>query len=52
MDLIVYAGDDLKRLKDFGIEVINDNYKQFYIQGGQLYRSREYDIEGDWSGQK
>jgi len=45
-----YIDLTIKVLKDFSIEVINDNYEQFYIQGGQLYRSREYDIEGDWSG--
>ena len=45
-----YIDLTIKVLKDFGIKLINDNYEQFFIQGGQLYRSREYDIEGDWSG--
>ena len=39
-----------KVLKDFGINVINDNYEHFFIQGGQSYKKREYEIEGDWSG--
>ena len=45
-----YIDLTIKVLNDFGIKLINDNYEHFFIQGGQLYRSREYDIEGDWSG--
>ncbi|MBE9510078.1 MAG: 3-phosphoshikimate 1-carboxyvinyltransferase [Bacteroidetes bacterium] len=45
-----YIDLTIKVLKDFGIEVINNNYEHFFVQGGQSYRSREYKIEGDWSG--
>ncbi len=45
-----YIDLTLKVLKDFGIEVRNNNYKQFVIPGGQSYVSGEYKIEGDWSG--
>ena len=45
-----YIDLTIKVLKDFGINVINDNYEHFFIQGGQLYKKREYEIEGDWSG--
>lgn len=45
-----YIDLTLKVMRDFGIEVRNDNYKHFFVKGGQFYRSREYDIEGDWSG--
>ncbi len=37
-------------LKDFGIEIINENYEVFKIKGNQQFKAREYFIEGDWSG--
>ncbi len=37
-------------MKDFGVEVINDNYRKFTVKAGQRYKAREYDIEGDYSG--
>lgn len=37
-------------LKDFGIEVENEDYKLFRIKGSQKYRARRYQVEGDWSG--
>ena len=45
-----YIDLTIKVLEDFGIDVINNNYEHFFIQGGQSYKSREYQIEGDWSG--
>ncbi len=36
-------------LKDFGIEIRNKAYKEFFIQGDQIYRSRSFRIEGDYS---
>lgn len=36
-------------LKKFGINIINNNYKSFYIEGNQSYISRDYYIEGDYS---
>jgi 3-phosphoshikimate 1-carboxyvinyltransferase len=45
-----YIDLTIKVLEDFGINVINNNYEHFFIQGGQSYKSREYQIEGDWSG--
>ena len=36
-------------MKDFGVEVINNNYKEFIIKGNQTYKSRDYRVEGDYS---
>jgi len=36
-------------MKDFGVKVVNDNYKRFIVKGSQEYRPREYFIEGDAS---
>ncbi len=45
-----YIDLTLETMKDFGIEVINENYSKFFIRGNQDYRGRAYQIEGDWSG--
>lgn len=45
-----YIDLTIKVLKDFGIEVSNNEYKHFIIPGGQVFIPREYEIEGDWSG--
>ncbi len=37
-------------LKDFGITVENEDYRIFRIKGQQKFISREYKVEGDWSG--
>ncbi|WP_294348802.1 3-phosphoshikimate 1-carboxyvinyltransferase [uncultured Clostridium sp.] len=44
-----YIDLTLSALKDFGIEVINNDYKEFIIKGNQKYRSRDYRVEGDYS---
>ena len=36
-------------MKAFGVDVAHDNYKSFYIKGGQRYQPREYAIEPDAS---
>ncbi len=45
-----YIGLTLRLLTDFGITVMNDNFRTFTIPGNQVYRAREYSVEGDWSG--
>ena len=45
-----YIDLTLKLMKDFGAFAEHNNYLEFYISGGQTYRSREYFVEGDWSG--
>ncbi|WP_300286713.1 3-phosphoshikimate 1-carboxyvinyltransferase [uncultured Alistipes sp.] len=37
-------------LEAFGIEIKHNDYKQFFIEGGQRYTPAHYNIEGDWSG--
>lgn len=36
-------------MSDFGIEVINNDYKEFIIKGNQRYKARNYRVEGDYS---
>ncbi|EKD31945.1 MAG: hypothetical protein ACD_77C00206G0004 [uncultured bacterium] len=45
-----YIDMTIGMLKQFGIEILNDNYEHFAILGNQKYRSTNYYIEGDWSG--
>lgn len=45
-----YISMTISLLKDFGIEIENQNFEQFNIQGKQNYVVREYTVEGDWSG--
>ncbi len=33
----------------FGVEISQRDYEEFYIRGGQHYRSACFSIEGDWS---
>lgn len=44
-----YLDLTLKAMNDFGIEIINNNYKEFIIKGNQQYISRDYRVEGDYS---
>lgn len=44
-----YIDLTLDILKDFGIEIENNNYKEFNIRGAQKYNSRNYYVEGDYS---
>lgn len=37
-------------LEAFGIEIKHNDYRQFFIEGGQSYTPIRYNIEGDWSG--
>ncbi len=45
-----YIDMTIELLKDFGVEVINNNYTSFQIKGNQEYKPTEYFVEGDWSG--
>lgn len=44
-----YLDLTLSAMKDFGIKVINNEYKEFIIKGNQKYVSRDYRVEGDYS---
>lgn len=36
-------------LKQFGIDIVNNSYKEFIIAGEQSYRAADYTVEGDYS---
>ena len=44
-----YADITLDIMKTFGITVENDNYQEFSVRAGQIYKGQTYQIEGDWS---
>lgn len=44
-----YIDLTLDVLNKFGIKVINNNYKEFIIQGNQEYKPFDYYVEGDFS---
>lgn len=44
-----YLDLTLSALKDFGIEIVNNDYKEFIIKGNQNYVGRDYTVEGDYS---
>ena len=44
-----YVDLTLQVMKDFGIEIINKDYKEFIIKGNQKYKGRNYKVEGDYS---
>ena len=44
-----YIDLTLDVLKDFGINIVNEDYKVFKIKGNQKYISKDFEIEGDYS---
>ena len=44
-----YIDLTLRAMNDFGIEIINNDYKEFIIKGNQKYNARNYRVEGDYS---
>lgn len=44
-----YIDITLECLKDFGIKIENNNYREFIIKGNQKYKSIEYTVESDFS---
>jgi 3-phosphoshikimate 1-carboxyvinyltransferase len=45
-----YIDITLEMMKYFGVDVENEDYKEFRIKLGQQYQPRNYKVEGDWSG--
>ncbi len=45
-----YIDMTLQVLEKFGINVVNDNYRVFKIEGNQKYNSAVFEVESDWSG--
>lgn len=44
-----YIDLTLSAMRDFGIDIINNDYKEFIIKGNQNYIARDYRVEGDYS---
>ena len=44
-----YIDITMKVMKDFGVEVKNDNYKRYVIKNDKRYRGNEYEVEPDFS---
>jgi len=45
-----YIDMTIALLADFGIKIVNHNYKSFLVKGSQNSTVSTYNIEGDWSG--
>jgi 3-phosphoshikimate 1-carboxyvinyltransferase len=45
-----YIDMTLQVMDAFGAEYGREGYTRFIVPGGQRYQSRDYTIEGDWSG--
>ena len=45
-----YIKMTIQIMRDFGVKVINQEYKKFIIKAGQTYKPRNYKIEPDASG--
>jgi len=45
-----YIDITIQVMQEFGIEVMNDNYRVFTVEAGQRYRPANFRVEGDWSG--
>jgi 3-phosphoshikimate 1-carboxyvinyltransferase len=45
-----YIDLTIRILEEFGIEVINQDYKEFFVRGRQKYMAGDFTVEGDWSG--
>lgn len=44
-----YIDMTISIMKEFGIEVENNNYEEYIIKGNQSYTPKKYKVEGDWS---
>lgn len=44
-----YIDMTIETARRFGVEILQNGYTQFYIEGGQRYTPADYSIEGDWS---
>ena len=46
---VPYIDVTIDVMKEFGVEVENNNYQEFLIKAGQRYQGIAYNIEGDYS---
>ena len=45
-----YIDMTIDTLAQFGVELSHNDYKEFYVSGGQKYSASNFTVEGDWSG--
>lgn len=45
-----YIDLTIEAMQNFGVEVENNNYEEFKIEGQQTYKPAKVTVEGDWSG--
>jgi len=45
-----YIDMTISVLKEYGIEIFNDNYELFRVKGRQKYSPVTFEVESDWSG--
>ena len=44
-----YVDMTIDMLRQFGIEITNENYERFIIKGNQAYKASDHTVEGDYS---
>ena len=44
-----YIDMTIASMREFGVNVENDDYKSFKVKAGQVYHARDYVVEGDFS---
>ncbi|MBF7096435.1 3-phosphoshikimate 1-carboxyvinyltransferase [Alkalibacter mobilis] len=44
-----YVDMTIEMLTRFGIEIVNNDYREFMIKGNQQYQGADYSVEGDFS---
>lgn len=44
-----YIDLTLSVMEQFGVEIINNDYREFMIKGNQAYQARDYRVEADYS---
>lgn len=45
-----YVDMTINSIEQFGVKIINKNYKKYKVCGNQEYNIEEYNVEGDYSG--
>ena len=44
-----YIDITLDVMREFGVEIANQDYEEFLVKGGQIYKGKRYRIKGDYS---
>ena len=49
LESVGYIDLTFQVMREFGIVIEHNNYKEFFIKGGQRYQAHDYVVEGDYS---